>query len=72
MPPPPPWQSDHFARLRDKYGLSVLGVLRADIVGLLAAPLEAAGALHYGSPVVDVSQPSPDKARVTLASGEVG
>lgn len=38
-----------------QYGMSVLGVLRADVIGLLAKPLEAKGLLHWNAAVTEVS-----------------
>jgi hypothetical protein len=34
--------------------MSVLGILRADVIGLLAKPLEAKGLLHWNAAVTEV------------------
>lgn len=48
LPPPPP-------RVLWQYGMSVLGILRADVIGLLAKPLEAKGLLHWNATVTEVA-----------------
>lgn len=49
-------QSDHINRAMDKYGLCVGGTVRADLVSLLAAPLQKAKALSYSHEVCSLTQ----------------
>lgn len=47
--------SDYLTTVLDKYGLCVGGTLRAELVDLLAAPLQQAGALSYSQEVCSLA-----------------
>ena len=62
--------SDYLGRLQQKYGYSIAGTLRADLVERLREALEREDALKYNSKVVRVEEGSPtEPAKVTTEEG---